>query len=187
MKAPLAPRLTWTQRPGETVLREIVVDTAQRGRGEGKRPQYFYLVWMLLLAGYLLWKVAGDLRKGGWDWPSLFGGEPLLGLLGLLGAVVALGLFAVLLNARRPSPWLDMERYVFTDQRICLLDPEGRVMDGIKASEIDDIILTAPRTGRPPYSVDCLRADDPDLKRMFSILYVDDLEDVFDFVKSNYS
>jgi len=184
MKAPLTPRVTWTQRPGETVLREIAVDAELRDRGEGKRPQYLFLVGLPVLAGYLLWKQVDDLAQRGWDWPSLFGRDPLLGLVGV---ALALGLWIVLLRAGRTSLWLDMDRFVFTDQRISLLDREGRIMDGIKPSEIDDIILTSPGNGRPPHSVDFLRADDPDLERMFSILYVDDLEDVFDFAKSSYS
>lgn len=178
MKKPMQPRLVWRLRSGETLLRDVAVVTNARDESEGHSPvnRIGWAVAAFLLA---MWSLAS---RGPEMWAGIWRAEQVMSLVVILLLLAFAGW--LLFRGSPTSHWGDMHKFVFTDQRISLLDEQGRVMDEIARDEITEAQVTPLSGGEK--SVDCFRPNDPDLEHMFSILYVDDPEGVFDVVKSTY-
>ncbi|MFY0636709.1 hypothetical protein [Maricaulis maris] len=178
MKKPMQPRLVWRLRSGEALLRDVAVVTNTRDEGEGRSPvnRIGWAVAAFLLAMLSL------ASRGPEMWSGIWRAEQIMSLVVILLLLAFVGW--LLFRGSPTTHWGDMHNFVFTDQRISLLDEQGRVMDEIARDEITEAQVTPLSPGEK--SVDCFRPNDPDLEHMFSILYVDDPEGVFDFVKSTY-
>jgi hypothetical protein len=183
MKTPIEPRLIWRLKSGETLLREVDVLVEARNAGEGGSPvtRIGWAVAAFLLA---MWSLAS---RGPEMWAGIWQAEQIISLVVILLLLAFAGW--LLFRGSPTSHWGDMHKFVFTDQRISLLDEQDRVMDEIARDEITEAQITEAQITPPmagEKSVDCFRPDDPDFEHMFSILYVDDPEGVFDFIKSSY-
>jgi hypothetical protein len=173
MKTPISPSQIWSVADGETVLREESVDRVLRDKGEGNAPLMRFGQGLVLLAfgGYFGFQRTLDFFTDTTSYSDLFG--LLLGVL-----MTAAGLF-LLIRRPRKSQWKAMDKYVFTNRQIVLLDDYGNLMDQIQISEIEDVI-------QPDNFISVIRKNDPELENMFSINYIYSLDELFEFTKATY-
>lgn len=165
---------SWRLESGEEVLREEHVDLKGRDRNEIDNPVR-RIGWSLVffVAGLFFFARRGpEFFAGQVDWTAY-----LAIVLGVL--LIAFSIWMVT-RRRAPSPWAEMSKFVFTNTRIALLDSQRRLLDEIALDQIEDVVLI-------DYGVSVIRKDDPELKRMFGILYVPDHDELFEFVRNTYT
>ncbi|MEC9249810.1 MAG: hypothetical protein VX501_04110 [Pseudomonadota bacterium] len=170
---PIVPK-SWRLESGEEVLREQSVDTEERDRNEIDNPVR-RIGWSLvfLVAGLFFFVRRGpEFLAGQVDWTAYLG-------IVLGAALIALSIW-MLTRRRAPSAWAAMSTFVFTKTRVVLLDGQRRLLDEIRLDEIEDVVLI-------DYGVSIIRKDDPELTRMFGILYVPDPDELFEFVRDTYT
>jgi hypothetical protein len=166
-------RKKWVLQSNETIFREESVNGRARDEGEVDSPKQriISLVFWSCVGAYFLYPNITGVMSNGFEWWNVLGFPVGLG-------AIALGVW----TARKtpPTPWADLERFIFTDERIVALDTTDRIMDEISQGEFEDIIVDK------RYGVSCIRPNDPELKRMFTICYLDDYDEIFEFVKATY-
>jgi len=170
-------RKKWALKPDETILREESVDPRLRDKSEVDDPMSRYC-WFAILSGVglaQLYYSATLLLEKGVVW---FGGGTVIG-------VVLLGVGIWGLRKPNASPLADMDRYLFTDKRIALLDTSSQIIDQIRKSNVGDISFYKRfhLFGRSNnFFCSCL--DDPD--RLFPIIFLANPKEIFEFVKTTY-
>lgn len=163
----------WRLVSGEAVLREVPVLHKKRDRGERDNPRQRLYNFALFagLGAYVLYTNLTSVLEQGVEWWNYLGVPMGIGFV-----------FLGILTARKtqPTPFANMDRYVFTNMRLALLDASSRALDIIAPEEIDDVILDE-RT------ILLLRAGDDAFDRSFSVLYIENPQDVFEFVRDTYT
>ena len=159
----------WELQMDEELLREQLAEF----QGKIDHP-LTRLSWATLSIGFaliLLWVNGSFIIDYGLRWYSI---------LGVAGAFVSIRFGLPQFQTPEPSDFADMERYVFTNQRISLLDTSGHIIDEIEKQEIEEIVFD------DLFGVTCIRPNDPKQSFMFVINHFEQLEEIFDFVKAHY-
>ena len=173
MKKPITPKRNWSIPSGETVLREEQIDHVLRDKEESDSPiqKYIWGIAVLASGGYFGLERARDFMADTSSYADLVG-------LILAVLVIALGSF-ILSRPPRNSPWKEMDKYVFTDHQIVLLDEAGNLMDQIAAKEIEEILEV-------DNFISVFRRGDPELRQLFEINYVPERQALLKFLKKEY-
>jgi len=156
----------------ETILRVEVIDKKRRDRSEREPDwrRYARGAIYFLIGVALLYLGTSRFLEQGIDLPVISGG--MMGCFAIF--------LAILTFRRKPSFFASMDRYVFTDRRIVLLDSNDQIIDEIGADMLGDL------TRDKRYEVTIHWANDPTRDRLFSIIYVNDFNEIYEFITANY-
>lgn len=172
MKKPISPPRKWSAASSEKVLRIETIDKKRRDK-HTREPAWRRLVRVAILSliGVLL-LFAGVSRflEEGIGMPALFGGVIGVGALFLAGRIFRQG----------PSFFEAMDRYVFTDRRIALVDSNDQIIDEIGSDLLGDV------TRDKRYEVTIHWANDSSRDRIFPIFHLNDFNKTYEFIVANY-
>ncbi|MDM7984464.1 MAG: hypothetical protein QUV02_08425 [Maricaulis sp.] len=169
---PIVPK-SWRLESGEEVLREERADRRLRDLGEGDNP-WARALGLLLFGGFgafLLYRQTTGVIEKGFEWWQLITFPMALGIL-------YLGVMS--LRKSEPSPWAQLDRYVFTNNRIALLNESGALLDDVRREDIDDVMLDKKL-------VVIWRKPDTGKFDSFNIAYTDQPDELFEFVRDTYT
>jgi len=156
----------------ETILRIETIDKKRRDK-QTREPSWRRLsrAAVLGLIGVVnLYLGALRVLDEGIGMPALFAGAMGVGALFL----------AVRILLEGPSFFEAMDRYVFTDRRIALLDSSDQIIDEISSDLLGDM------TRDKRYEVTIHWANDLSRDRIFPIFHLNDFNETYEFIAANY-
>jgi hypothetical protein len=172
MEKPITPVQKWSAADGETILRIETIDKKRRDKFT-REPQWrrLFRVAVLGLIGLVI-VYLGALR-------SL---EEGIGMPALFGCMIGVYMLFLAVRSFRqgPSFFESMDRYVFTDKRIALLDSNDRIIDEIGSDLLGDV------TRDKRYEVTIHWAIDSSRDRIFPIFHLNDFNKTYEFIVANY-
>lgn len=156
----------------ESILRVEAIDKKRRDRSEREPDWRRYARGALhvLIGIVLLYLGASRFVDEGLGLPAIFGG-----VMGCFTIFVA-----ILTFREKPSFFKNMDRYVFTDRRIALLDENDQIIDEIGADMLGDL------TRDKRYEITIHWANDPTRDKLFPIIHVTDFNEIYEFIAAKY-